>query len=143
MPAERRTNVVLCIDDNEDVLQLLEMFLHDRAYRVLTASTGARGLELAALDHADVVVLDYEMPGMNGHQVAVALRRRQTHIPIVMFSGAVDIPRETLELVDAFVPKSGLSGYSTLALLIASLSPMPTPGVQLKSQSLGGLPLFI
>lgn len=121
MDSKPSANVVLCIDDNEDVLQLLDMLLHDEGYTVLTASSGARGLELAALEPVDVVILDYEMPGMNGHDVAVALKRWEPQIPIVMFSGAIDIPSQTLTLVDAFVPKGDLSGFSSIAHLIGTL----------------------
>lgn len=121
MSSKRSTSVVLCIDDNEDVLQILEMLLHDQGYTVLTASSGARGLELAALEPVDVVILDYEMPGMNGHDVAVALRQWEPQIPIVMFSGAIDIPRKTLNLVDAFVSKGGLAAFSSITRLVGNL----------------------
>lgn len=126
MTSSRSTQVVLCIDDSQDVLELLEILLKDRGYTVLTASSGSRGLELAAIEPVDVVILDYEMPGLNGHDVAVELRRWEPQIPIVMFSGAIDIPNQTLRLVDAFVSKGGLSAFSSVAKLIGSL---PSPGV--------------
>lgn len=129
MSSSRSPNIVLCIDDNEDVLQLLEMLLHDRGYTVLTASSGARGLELATLEPVDVVILDYEMPGLNGHDVAIALRRWEPQIPIVMFSGAVDIPSQTLKLVDAFVSKGGLASFSSVTQLVGSLPSAALPSL--------------
>lgn len=54
----------------------------------------------------DAVLLDYQMPGMNGHQLAQEIRRVRPETPIVMFSGDEIIPDETLELVDASVPKT-------------------------------------
>lgn len=129
MSLEHPMQVVLCIDDNEDVLQVLETLLHDKGYKVLTASSGAHGLELAALGAVDVVVLDYEMPGLNGHDVAVALRQHEPHIPIVMFSGAIDIPRRTLDLVDTVVSKGDLYGFSQIAHFLESLPLMSTPAL--------------
>lgn len=121
MSSKRSTTVVLCIDDNEDILEVLRMLLEDEGFTVLTASSGARGLELAANDPVDVVILDYDMPGMNGHDVAVALREWEPQIPIVMFSGAIDIPSQTLRLVNAFVSKSALGSFSSVTQLIGSL----------------------
>lgn len=121
MSSSRSTNVVLCIDDNEDVLELLELLLNDRGYTVLKASSGTRGLELAAIEPVDAVILDYEMPGLNGHDVAVELRRWEPQISIVMFSGAIDIPNQTLSLVDAFVSKGALSAFSSVTQILGSL----------------------
>lgn len=129
MSSKRSTSVVLCIDDNEDILELLQLLLQDEGFTVLTASSGAKGLELASLEPVDVVILDYDMPGMNGHDVAVALKKWEPQISIVMFSGAIDIPSQTLSLVDAFVSKSALGSFSAVAHLIGNLPSATAPGL--------------
>jgi len=101
--------VVLCIDDNQDVLACEKAFLESYGYTVLTAPSGSRGLELASLQPVDVVVVDYFMPEMNGQEVAIEMRRLRPQAPIIMLSGAVDIPEQVLESVDAFVAKDRLS----------------------------------
>jgi len=101
--------VVLCIDDNQDVLECEKAFLESYGYTVLTAPSGSRGLELASLQPVDVVVVDYFMPEMNGQEVAIEMRRLRPQAPIIMLSGAVDIPEQVLESVDAFVAKDRLS----------------------------------
>jgi CheY-like chemotaxis protein len=53
----------------------------------------------------DAVLLDYEMPEMNGHDVAVEIRRMRPTTPVVMFS-ASEIPAETYKLVDAVLLKT-------------------------------------
>jgi CheY-like chemotaxis protein len=53
----------------------------------------------------DAVLLDYEMPEMNGHDVAVEIRRMRPTTPVVMFS-ASEIPAETHKLVDAVLLKT-------------------------------------
>jgi CheY-like chemotaxis protein len=64
-----------------------------------------RGLRLATIFGFDVVLLDYHMPEMNGHQLAYEMRRLSPDTPVVMFSGS-KIPEETRQLVDAVVPKA-------------------------------------
>jgi CheY-like chemotaxis protein len=111
--------VVLCIDDNEDVLECEKSFLESFGYTVLTAPSGGMGLELASMQPVDVVVVDYFMPVMNGRDVAIAMRRLRPQTPIILLTGAVDVPAKTLNLVNAFVAKDRLG--SLLAPTIARL----------------------
>ena len=100
--------VVLCIDDDPAILECEQRFLEAFGYRVLTALSGSRGVELASIHSVDVVIVDYCMPEMNGQDVAVEIKRLRPHAPIIMLSGAVDIPKKALKVVDAFVPKDRL-----------------------------------
>ena len=70
-----QSGVLLCIDDNEDVLECEKSFLESFGYCVLTAASGGKGLELASRHSVDVVILDYYMPEMNGQEVAIEMRR--------------------------------------------------------------------
>jgi CheY-like chemotaxis protein len=49
---------------------------------------------VASLHSIDVVVLDYLMPEMDGHEVAIRMNRLRPQAPIIRLSGAVDIPEE-------------------------------------------------
>ncbi|HLZ42014.1 MAG TPA: response regulator [Candidatus Sulfotelmatobacter sp.] len=111
--------VVLCIDDNEDVLECEKSFLESFGYSVLTAASGGKGLELASIHPVDVVIVDYFMPEMNGGEVAFEMRRLRPEAPIIMLSGAVDVPKQALKLVDAFIAKDCLA--SQLLPTIAQL----------------------
>ena len=111
--------VLLCIDDNEDVLECVKSFLESFGYTVLTAPSGGKGLELASMCAVDVVIVDYLMPKMNGQEVAIEIRRLKPRAPIIMLSAAVDVPEQALELVDAFIPKNCLA--SELLPAIAQL----------------------
>jgi len=103
--------VVLCIDDNEDVLECERMFLESFGYTVLTAPSGGKGLELASNHSIDVVIVDYLMPEMNGHEVAIEMRRLRPQAPIIMLSGEVDVPEQALKWVDAFISKDRLASH--------------------------------
>ena len=111
--------VLLCIDDNEDVLECEKSFLESFGYSVLTAASGGEGLELASKHSVDVVILDYFMPEMNGEEVAIEMRRLRPQAPIIMLSGAVDVPEQVLKWVDAFIAKDCMA--SQLLPTIAQL----------------------
>ena len=111
--------VLLCIDDNEDLLECEKSFLESFGYTVLTAASGGRGLELASKYSVDVVILDYFMPEMNGQEVAIEMRRLKPQAPIIMLSGAVDVPEQALKWVDAFIAKDRLA--SQLLPMLAQL----------------------
>jgi len=116
---EPSSAVVLCIDDNQDVLECEKAFLETFGYTVLTARSGSKGLELASAHSVDVVIVDYFMPEMNGPEVAIEIRRLRPQAPIIMLSAAVDIPEQALKLVDAFIAKDRLA--SQLLPAIAQL----------------------
>jgi CheY-like chemotaxis protein len=114
--------VLLCIDDNEDMLECEKSFLESFGYSVLTAASGGKGLELASNHSVDVVILDYFMPEMNGQEVAIEMRQLRPQAPIIMLSGAVDIPEQALKWVDAFIAKDCLASQllPTIAQFYAS-----------------------
>ena len=109
--SELRGRVILCIDDNHDVLECEKIFLESFGFTVLTASSGHRGLELALVHSIDVVVVDYLMPGMNGHEFAIEMRRVMPQTPIIMLSADVDVPDRVLKWVDLFIPKDRLPSH--------------------------------
>ncbi|MGA9639952.1 MAG: response regulator [Terriglobales bacterium] len=111
--------VVLCIDDDPAILECEKRFLETFGYKVLTAASGSKGLELASIHPVDVVIVDYCMPGMNGPEVAIEIKRLRPQAPIIMLSGAVDIPKKALKTIDAFVAKDRLG--SQLLPVIAEL----------------------
>jgi CheY-like chemotaxis protein len=100
---------VLCIDDNQDVLECVEIFLESFGYTVLTAASGGKGLELASVRSFDFVIVDYFMPEMDGQEVAIEMRKLRPQVPIIMLSGAVDVPAPVFEAVDAFIAKDRLA----------------------------------
>jgi CheY-like chemotaxis protein len=122
---ELPSGVVLCIDDNQDVLECEKEFLESFGYTVLTAPSGGKGLELASIHSVDVVIVDYFMPEMNGQQVAIEMRRLRPQAPIIMLSGEVDIPEQALKWVDAFITKDRLA--SQLLPAIAQLHGCGSP----------------
>ena len=56
---ELQSGVLLCIDDDVDLLECEKSFLESFGYTVLTAASGGKGLELASLYPVEVVIVDY------------------------------------------------------------------------------------
>jgi len=102
-----RRPTLLWIDDFELGLEMYRAMFEALGFRVLTASSGGAGLQLAALNDIDVVVTDYEMPEMNGEAVAIAMKAMKPGVPIVLCSGSTLISHRTRQAVDAFCDKAG------------------------------------
>jgi len=111
--------VLLCIDDNQDVLQCEKLFLESFGYTVLTDPSGGKGLELASMHSIDVVIVDYLMPKMNGREFAIEMRRLRPQASIILLTEATDVPKHTLNLIDALIAKDCLA--SELLPAIAQL----------------------
>jgi CheY-like chemotaxis protein len=69
------TRRILLIDDNDDARVLLAMGLELQGHAVATANGGAEGLARAGQFQPEFVFLDLGMPGMDGYETALALRR--------------------------------------------------------------------
>lgn len=79
------TATLLLIEDNLQNRYLASFLLEKRGHRVIQAETGKQGLELAAKHRPDLILLDVQLPGMDGHSVARALKldEQLKNIPIV------------------------------------------------------------
>lgn len=77
---------VLLVDDNEDGLLSMEAFLVEVGFDVATASAPQTALEVAAEFHPAFAVLDIGLPGMDGYQLASALRQQQKDGALRLFA---------------------------------------------------------
>jgi two-component system, OmpR family, KDP operon response regulator KdpE len=97
---------VLVVDDEPQILRALAINLRARHYEVLTATTGAGALALAASHPPDLVILDLGLPDIDGSEVIRGLRGWYT-APIVVLSGRTD----SADKVDAL--DAGADDYVT------------------------------
>jgi len=122
----QRKATILCIDDHWNGLIGRKMLLENDGYEVLEATGGAEGLKLFLSHPVDAVVLDYQMPGMNGDVVAAKMKRAKSHVPIMLLSAYGPLPESKLETVDTFVSKSQ-PPQILLSTLQALLNARPKP----------------
>lgn len=98
---------ILCVDDQEDFLVLLDHFLTANDFSVVSAAKGEEALRIAAHERFSAAVLDYAMPEMNGEELALKLRAIYPEMPIVLFSASShDLPESAFAAVDLTVSKS-------------------------------------
>src|SRR5918911_4356890 len=76
----------LVVDDAPDVVEMLAMLLRHSGYMVVTASSAPDALSAAQRGLFDVVVSDIGMPGMNGYELAEALRALPDYVGVPMIA---------------------------------------------------------
>ena len=100
---------VLAVDDQPANLRLLDAVLAPRGYDVLTAAGGSEALDVLEQQAVDVVLLDVQMPGMNGCEVCRRIRQdpRTEFLPVIMITAGAAAQRlEGLEAgADDFITK--------------------------------------
>jgi two-component system, cell cycle response regulator DivK len=68
------SGTILIIEDNEQNLYLMRFLLEQQGHVVQAATDGQLGIEMAQQLHPDCILLDIQLPGLDGYQVAAALR---------------------------------------------------------------------
>lgn len=95
---DARQRTVLIIDDDEDQSHTLAWRLQSQGFETLTAAVGRRGLILAKSERPDVVLLDLELPDIDGLKICEQLTDEEatSGIPVVIISGQerADIVRQ-------------------------------------------------
>ena len=95
------------IDDYQPGLTVFKAVFEGLGFRVLTASCGSLGLDLVDSNPADAVIVDYEMPEMDGEAVATSIKNSRPELPVIMFSGSSLVPSRVKNVVDAVCDKAG------------------------------------
>lgn len=76
---------ILIIEDENNIAQVLRLYLEQAGYQVLTASDGVTGLELHAREHPDLLILDLMLPTLDGMEVCRRIRS-WANTPILMLT---------------------------------------------------------
>lgn len=95
---------LLCIDDEENGLRVRKFLFESEGFRVFTAHDGPTGIDLFKTHPVDAVIVDYSMPNMDGIEVAEALKKMRSEVPIIMLSG-YPVPAEANRSIDAIIIK--------------------------------------
>ena len=91
---ERRPRPILIVDDDRDILAAEREVLAEHGFTVREAHDGAEALRAMDLDPPAMIVLDVQMPGIDGPTFARELRTRLRHVPLVILTGVADPKRE-------------------------------------------------
>ena len=80
---------ILIAEDSNDAREVMEMLLRLKGYKVVSAENGVRAVEVALKSHPEMILLDWELPGLDGLGVIRILRSRREFrdTPIIIVSG--------------------------------------------------------
>ena len=92
--SERHSRPILIVDDDRDILAVEREVLSEHGFTVREAHDGAEALRAMDDDPPAMIVLDVQMPGIDGPTFARELRMRLKHVPLVIVTGVADPKRE-------------------------------------------------
>lgn len=97
--------LILVADDEPDIVNIVELILRTRGYRVLKATGGFEALELAEQHQPDLILLDIMMPEMDGWEVLRLLQvdSRTAGIPVAMISAKEDSRAKIISMQEGAV----------------------------------------
>lgn len=81
---------LVVIDDELEFTKALDQFFHARGYEVHVALRGPSGLQLINDQKPDVVLIDLKMPGMNGDEVLMQIRRQHPKTKVIIITAYDD-----------------------------------------------------
>jgi two-component system alkaline phosphatase synthesis response regulator PhoP len=79
----------LVVEDDKSVSQLIRLYLAQAGYKVIAAEDGLNGLRMALEESPDIVLLDLNLPGMDGIDVCRNVRE-ESEVPIIMITARVE-----------------------------------------------------
>ncbi len=77
---------ILLVDDEEGIQMLYREELEDDGYEVISAYTGEEGLKKFKSESPDLVILDIQMPGMNGIETLRQMKMNNPELPVILSS---------------------------------------------------------
>ncbi|MBM9603148.1 response regulator [Desulfopila inferna] len=77
---------ILLVDDEENIRFIYEEELKEEGYEIISAANGMEALELFKEEKPDLVVLDIQMPGLNGIEVLRRMKTLDPSVPVILSS---------------------------------------------------------
>ena len=106
MPEKKSKATLLCVDDDSQCLAVRRLMLEAHGFNVVTSINPKQGLKLFRAKRFDAAVLDYQMPGMNGAELAKAMKDVRSDVPVLILSGLVELPQTNEIYYDSFICKA-------------------------------------
>src|SRR4051812_5931430 len=128
---------ILLVDDHADLRALFRKALAHAGYRVIECNDGVEALELLQTECPSVIVLDVEMPRLNGWKTLAALRERRFSVPVLMVTHVNDIDSRVQGLeagADDYIgkPCDASELLARVRALLRRHSPSPAPTTLLR-----------
>ncbi len=99
---------ILLVDDEESIQIVYREEFEDEGYQVISALDGTSGLDKFKTEQPDLVILDIQMPGMNGVEVLRQMKMLKPSVPVILSSAYQEFKRDLGTWAsDEYVVKSG------------------------------------
>ena len=99
---------ILLVDDEENIQIVYREEFEDDGYEVISAMNGIKGLEKFSANRPDIVILDIQMPEMNGIEVLRKMKMLDPSVPVILSSAYQEFKRDLgCWASDAYIVKSG------------------------------------
>jgi CheY-like chemotaxis protein len=107
----RQRDRILVVDDDQDARELIAAVLMQAGYAIEVASDGFEALRKLGQTHPDLILTDFQMPGMHGVELIQQIRRSNSEIPVILATGM-----ETRDLC------TSAEGYGAIACLVKPIN---------------------
>ena len=114
-PEEKIMPRILVVDDTDDIREVIAKLLQRKGFDVTTAAGGKQGVVQAASDQPDLILMDLNMPDMDGWQATRTIREEGITTPVIALTAHL-MTDEQVRAMD-----SGFNGYQTKPLELDAL----------------------
>jgi two-component system, OmpR family, response regulator CpxR len=109
----RPKKTILCVDNNEQTLSVRKFMLETRGYRVVSALSGERAMEVFRNGGIDLVLSDLLLPDVDGNEMVRRMKEFSPEVPTILVSSTVKA-FERANRADAFLPKGACTPAEVL-----------------------------
>ena len=108
---EKTTKMILCIEDQQEMIDLIRLILSRHNFEIRGANSGKEGLEIIRTEHPDLILLDLMMPEMDGWEVYQQMKADDAtrDIPVIVLTAKAQSIDKVLALhiakVDDYIAK--------------------------------------
>lgn len=111
-PRHTHGHTVLCVDDEQNILNALKRLLRKEPYRLLTCDSGKEGLEILAGNEVHVVISDQRMPGMSGTDFLRQVKESHPNVIRIILTGYTDVDSITQSINEGHIYKFFLKPWN-------------------------------
>lgn len=96
-------STILVVDDDPLNMEMISIILKQKSYNFLYASNGQEGIDIAKTKLPDAIIMDWEMPGINGLDAVKILKQESStkDIPVIIATGKMTSPDDLAKALDA------------------------------------------